>query len=226
MKFFFITLMILGVSCGKYEVSSVGSNTVNELRAVTPGSELSDSDRSNLAAVCSALNNKLNILGQGTSGSFFTFFAVEKDCNNNLISAGNVDVTITNQGNSAYGFKRKSDGQDFLFPNVETPSSGVFSEICSNVANIKAANIDGSAVTFVTTIGISSADCPPVRDEICVKIEKGTVQGTSALIFSRDWIRIRTGGAQGKIGFFTQRKKVTQSYCAQNEALVLEARMK
>lgn len=226
MKLLLLTVAILTTACGKYEISGAGSNTVNELRPLSNASQLTDLDRTNLLAVCSALNTKTNVLNQGTSGSTFTFFSTERDCSKNVVSAGNVDVTIVSQGSNAFGFKRKSDGQDFLFPNVETTSSGLFSDICSNVNNIVSPVVDGSSVTFVTTTGISSSDCAQVGNEVCVKIEKGTVQGTSAVIISKDWIRVRVGGTQGKIGFFTQRKKVTQSYCAQNEALILEASMK
>jgi hypothetical protein len=134
-------------------------------------------------------------------------------------------VTLLNS--SGYVFK-KSDGQNFIFPEVETASSGVFKEICSNLnqsAFSSPLRSSGEALYF-GTLGISTSDCPQRDGELCFSLERAFIQGTTAVVHTQEWIRIRTNPQLPKIGFFSHRKRITKSFCGQGQSQVFTATLK
>ena len=91
---------------------------------MTTRSPLSSGDRSNLSLVCNALAQKASII-PSVLGSSLVFSTVQSDCAGESSSQAGVEVVI--QGNSPQNvFKTKSNNQDFIFPEVETTSSGLW----------------------------------------------------------------------------------------------------
>jgi hypothetical protein len=59
-----------------------------------------------------------------------------------------------------------------------------------------------------------------------VLAEFGTVQGDSATVHTKEWLRVRTTDNKEKyIGFVTYRKKITRSYCGINDVLVFKSNL-
>jgi hypothetical protein len=223
-------LALIGIvaSCGKYDVQGVSGSTVGEVKSLQTAAALSDADRTNLSDICSALSAKSATLST-VGSSVFTFSTSQMDCAKNETADSNVQTVIQGAG-GIYSFKLKSSGLDFVFPNVETNTSGILSSICSGVSTslstLTSPLISGGEAIFFTTSGISSDNCQPGSGEKCVQIEKAIINGSSATVYSKDWLRIRTSTTLGKTGFFTYRKNVAQSYCAQGEAIITKATLK
>jgi hypothetical protein len=154
-----------------------------------------------------------------------TFFASQTDCSGNTVNSGNVEVVIQNNAGN-YVFKKQSDNQDFIFPNVETNTSGVLADVCGSLSNLQNPLTNAQGATYFTTLNISSSDCPPVPGEICVQVESASQQGESFVVHTKEWLRIRTNSTSGKIGFFTQRKKITRGFCGVNQYLSFQASLK
>lgn len=222
MKFPLIALALLAVSCGEYKTAGVSLNKVGEIRAIT-STQATATDRNNIVAVCNALAQKNAILSTAIN-STHTFMAAQSDCTGNNMGSGLVETVLQNNGR--YVFKRKADGLDFILPDVETNEDGVFADLCAAVSNLQNPVTGTSGLTYFSTSGINPADCTQASGEICVKLEKAFVNGNSATVHTKEWIRVRVSGNQGRIGFWTSRKKVTQSFCGANEALTYQATLR
>ncbi len=223
MKYSILLLSILAVSCGEYKTMGGASDRVGDIRQVT-GQDAAASrlDRDNMVKVCNALARKESILMTALN-SIHTFSTSQSDCDGNSIGSGNVNVVLQS-GLSGFVFKRQSDGLDFIFPNVETADSGVLADICADISDLSNPVKGETEVTYFTTSAISSSDCAPSSGEICVKVEKAFFQGSTATIHTKEWLRVRVSSPDNKyIGFVTERKKVTQSFCGRNEALKFQA---
>jgi hypothetical protein len=224
MKFSILILLAFSVSCGRYDVTSGQSASIGEIKSLTVRS-ISASEQNTLSQMCSALSTKTATISSAT-GSTFTFGTSQTDCQGQSVGSGDVATYIQNLG-SSFVFKRRSDNSDFFFSNVETTSSGVLSEICSNLGSLSGGFTTGQEVTYFKTTDILSADCPPASGEVCIYTEKGTDQGNNtAKIHTKEWIRVRLNSNQGKVGFFTYRRKVSQSYCGQNQVQIQSATLK
>jgi hypothetical protein len=218
---FFITL--LAVSCGRYEAPGTTGSSLGQSRSMSI-SQMNGSDRNVITAICSALAIKSLQLPQSIN-TVHKFSTGQTDCSGNIVSSGDVDVVIQNDS-SGYVFKRKSEGLDFIFPVIETNERGIFSAVCGNISALTSPFVNANEAIYISTSGISPEDCRSLQGEVCVAIERASVQGTSATVHTREWIRVRTGGTQGKIGFITQRKRLTKSFCGEGGSLSFEAMMK
>lgn len=225
MKLGTIALLILSVSCGRYKVTGGNTASVGELRQMTTR-QLAADEQESIGQICNALRIKSGTISS-VSGATFTFDTAQTDCNGQSLGSGEVQTTIQNSG---FGptFKRKSDGQDFFFPTVETLTSGTFSELCSSLSTANGVQTNATQeVTFYRSTNIPQNECEPRIGEVCFYLEKGFDQlNGSVKIHTKEWIRVRTASTQGKIGFFTFRRKISQSYCPENQAQVLEATLK
>ncbi|WP_408096794.1 hypothetical protein ACJVC5_17295 [Peredibacter sp. HCB2-198] len=223
MKLAVLSLAVLAFACGKYEGVVPGSS-LGQSRSFQP--IVADSTLlNNVTSICSALTQKNSILNSAVN-SVHNFDASQTNCDGTMLSTGIVKTTIQNIG-SEYQF-RKDDGTSFIFPNVETNTSGIMSSFCSNLSNLQNQTVSSdNIVTSITTSGISSADCSPVAGEICVLIETGPLSGTAFTVTTQEWIRFRVSNSTGqKIGFFTQRKKVSRSFCGTNQSIEYRATLK
>lgn len=222
-KLYLSMAAILLSSCGNYEMTGNRIERVGEILPLT-SRELTTTDRNNLSVICNAFRQKEAIL-PSTMNTLHTFSINQTDCEGNLITNEKTQVTIQS-GLLGYFFKRVSDGQDFIFPQIETTQSGVLKEACDSLNTLSNPLMRENNVTYLTTTGILTSDCSPAYGEVCVKLDQAFVQGEQALVHTKEWLRVRVSSPDGKyIGFVTQRKKVTRSYCGRNEALTFGAKL-
>ena len=223
MKAALLTLIILAVSCGEHKVAQ--QERVGELRQIT-SSAVTGSERSDLEAVCNALSQGQSVLSNSLN-SRHTFSALQTDCSGNTIENGDVQVMIQSSL-SGFVFKRVADGLDFIFPIIETPEVGSLSQICRSLPELTNPIVNGNDITFFTTAAINTTDCRKESGEICVKIEKAFPQNeNSAEVHTKEWLKVRVNSADSRyIGFVTDRKKVTRSFCGRNEVLTFRATLK
>lgn len=218
MKLAVLSLMLLAVACGQYESVSSGSQ-LGQVRAFSPAA-VDPTTASQLSAICNALAQKSSILTSAI-GSTHNFDAAQTTCEDVIVNMGIVQTTIQQFGDFQF---RKTDGTSFIFPNVETDTSGIMQPICANLANLQTQFQTASEVTSVTTTGISPDDCTPLAGETCVLFESGPLSGQSFTVTTKEWVRFRvTNPNNQKIGFFTQRKKVSQSFCGNNQSIQYRA---
>lgn len=223
MKLGFIVLALVTVACGKYGPITGSNEKVGEIKKF---GELLVGDTSVISQICTALDYKSSTISSSINSSFI-FQTNQTDCNGKALINGDIETTIQNQGLGLV-FKNKSDNNDYIFANVETSSSGILSEICGNRANSSNTITTNQEVMSYTT-QVGTDDCPSIGTEKCIYVEKGINMGNNTYkVHTKEWIRVKTdlGSNQRNIGFFTYRKKVTQSYCAQNEVQVLQAILK
>jgi hypothetical protein len=215
MKLLLLSIVVLAASCGKYEVAP-GSSKIGE--KLQP-SALTSSDRSNLQSICNALGSRNTVVN--TTLNFETF---EGDCVGNTITNGVIPTTIQQSG-SNFVLKRKTTGQDFIFPDLESPTQGLLGDICSNLANIENPVQSGAdQVTYATT-GSDIAECGVQNEQLCVVVKRASLQNGDYIVHTKDFMRVKVSdaGRTGKLGYFTFRKKISKSFCGINEQLVFSA---
>lgn len=226
MKFSLILLSFLALSCGKIGTTSSGSNTVGESRSINAFSVVSDTDRNNLNVVCNSAAAKSAIL-PSVVGATYNWSSSTSDCAKKVTNEFNVETIIQNTGTN-FVFKRKDNNQDFIFADVETNTSGILADACS-LLNGGQQNpvVSGSNASYISTSAISSSDCQPTSGEICVSIERASQQGDQFVVHTKDWLRVRVSSPTNeRIGFVTQRKKVTRGSCGTDQVLQFEASLK
>lgn len=225
MKYGFILLSLLSISCGKIDVTTNGSSTVGESRAINAFSVLSDTDRSNISSVCNALGTNASLLPNFV-GASYSFSSSISDCERKITSELNVETVVQSNGQN-FVYKRKDNNQDFIFPIVETNTSGVLADACNLLSGLQNPLISGTSASYITTSGISSVDCSPASGEVCVAIEKASQQGDFFVVHTKEWLRVRVSNqTNSRIGFVTQRKKVTRGSCGIGEVLEFNAALK
>lgn len=220
MKYAFLGVIFLVASCGKYEAP--GSNsTVGQIRSLASTRALGPDEQNALATVCQALGVKASRLPSGLNAPF-SFTTLQTDCEGSTVSSGIVATTIKGETPNFYF---TSQGTNFIFPNVETPTSGVFTQVCNTLGNVQdVSTLTSGEAQWVSTSQATGTDCPGVSGETCVLFETGAVQsGSDFKIHTREWIRIRTNPSLTNYGFFTYRKKITQAFCPENKAINYQA---
>lgn len=219
MKFAILAVIFLAVGCGKYKVGSEG-NSIGELKFLS-SEPISSSDRSQLTIVC----NSLKADATQVEGSSHSFMAIQNDCGRPETSVTDAPVIQTKiQGGV---FKNVGTGLDFLFPTFESKSSGVMADICQNLAALTTTrSFPSGEVQRVTTTGISRENCPNADGEICVQIETGTQQENGYVVHTEEFIRFKTDPNISKQGFWSYRKKVSRSFCNEEEVVITKAQLK
>lgn len=223
MKNIVIPILLVLSSCGDYKAGQNIESPVGEVKAISAPVVISGVEKDNLVSVCNSLSQKELILESAVNTKHI-FNVNQTDCQGKSVSSGDIPVTIQKVG-SSYVFK-KEDGLDFLFSNVETSSDGLFSDICSNLDGLMNPILGQNEVTFISSLGINPNDCSPAFGEICIKLEKAFAQGSTAVIHTKEWIRVRTPSVQGFVGFFTLRKKVSKSFCPEGQTITSSASLK
>jgi hypothetical protein len=225
MKSIALLILLSVTSCGKYDVRGRGGTGLGQVRSINTVTTASASTVAALQLICNALAVKEAALSSAV-GSLLTYSASQTDCEGNPVFVEGSQQVVIQRSAQDYILVKK-DGLPFIFPDVETRTSGVFKDLCNLGASLLNPIINGTEATFISIEGISGSDCSPVfGEETCLALEKGQVSGTDAVITSRDIMRVRTGGTKGRIGFFTQRTKVSQSICSTNGAIISKALLK
>lgn len=223
MKLAVLSLVVLAFGCGKYEAAGTNGQ-LGQSRAFSP--LVADNSLLNAVTnICNALAQKNGILNSAV-GSVHNFDASQTNCDGTLISTGNVQTTIQSFG-SEFQF-RKTEGTSFIFPNVETNTSGVMASICANLSNLQTQTLSANnEVITIATSGFRAEDCTPASGEQCIYFESGPLQGSTYTITNQEWIRFRVSSpTNDRVGFFTQRKKVARSFCGTNKSIQSRALLK
>lgn len=209
------------LACGKYEVDSNGG--IGEIRTLNDPSHLiTGLDRLNLNSICNAMAQKASILPLSVNLEL-TFLTKQKNCTGNPVEQ-TVETLIQSRGES-FVLKKKSDNLDFIFPEIETNTSGVLADICGSIPTLENPVVSGQSATYVRTTGIDRADCAPTSSrELCVQVEKALQQGNTFVVHTREWLKVRVSSQTNeKVGFYTYRKKLSRGYCADRELLDFQA---
>lgn len=215
MKYSLLGLSLLALSCGKIDLStsSSGIGTVKQLQTAS----ISTGDHLVFDSICQALVQKGQKLSL-SQPSGMTFDVVQKDCDGNNVVFDSQVVRVENS--SGYRFVNQTTNAAFVFPEVETSTSGIMKEICGGASSLPI--ISGSEAKTVSASGLSSADCPTASGERCLVVEYGTkVEGTtnSYKIYKKEFVRFNTVTTSGKYGYFTYRKSFSGSVCDQNKSV-------
>ncbi|MGE3608200.1 MAG: hypothetical protein AB7I27_01335 [Bacteriovoracaceae bacterium] len=209
-------LLFLLMGCGK--ISSTNSSfTLREQRSYSPLIASADV-KAELAVICNALAAKVNVLPQ-VLGSSFVFSLSTKSCEQSQLQAPQDVEVVIQRPVSNYVFKVKSSGLDFIYADVETPTSGQLGELCQRYANTLSPITNpfmlsnGNAVWF--SIG-NFSECSPTTAERCVQLETGAADGAQFKIHTKEWIKVRTDANYSRVGFFSQRTTISSSICGIN----------
>lgn len=221
MKLFLLSILVLAAACGKYKVAP-SSSLIGQKLLVSP---LSSLDRTNLQTICNAMASKNVVVN--TNLNFTTF---EGDCAGNTITNGVVPTTIQQSG-SNFVLKRKLTGQDYVFPELESPTQGLLSDLCSNLAANpqtfdNPVQSGSDQVTYSTTSG-DITECSPQPEQLCVVVQRASIQNGEYIVHTKDFMRVKVSNASGtgKLGYFTFRKKIAKSFCGINEQVVFSAEL-
>lgn len=227
MKFAFLAVIFLSVSCGKYDVPGAGG-TVGAVKTYSPAT-VDSTTNSQLRKICTALTTKSNTLASLVNTPH-TFTTVQTDCDDSLV-VDNVDIATTIQADGAnYAFKRSDNGVNFVFPQVDTASYGIMQTVCAQLASpgtvTSPYTLTSGEVQSVNVTSISTKDCQSNSSEICVLFETGTLSGTSYTVHTNEWVKFKIDDTKPRLGFYGYRKKVARSYCSENDSVRFEAILK
>ncbi len=225
MKIMTVMLCLLMISsCGRVEVAATnGVGDFKNLSSLT----IDQNQMSAISTLCQSLTRKNTALPALVNTPYVFSYSSKKCSDSGISAAADVATTLQNLGNS-YKFLQ-ANGSTFYFGEVETPTSGSLSRICQQMADTGGLTnpiVSGSEVLFITA-GIAGVDCPPVDNESCLFLEKGTSDGNGlAKIHTKQWIRFNTKISSGRDGFFTYQKQITSKGCNEGAFSVNQAILK
>ncbi len=218
-----LTLLCLGaIACGRSTVTPSSEGVIGQVRSLAV-SAVSSVDRLGVTEICQALLQKETI-ASSLLNTTHQFSTSQTNCDGSTQSAEASTVTIQQDGANLV-FKRPNNAT-FLFPEIETTRSGALAEVCASVTNLSSPIVSETEALFFTTSAISSDDCVPRAAEKCILLERGFVSGTTARVHTREWLRIVTDNTQGRIGFVNFRRKVSRSFCPDNQVISQSATLK
>jgi hypothetical protein len=219
-----VVLSLLGVlSCGRTSAPSSGSDgVIGQVRtlAVAPAAP---ADATAVSEICQALLQKEAMVST-LLNTTHRYVALQTNCDGTTQSLEEVSVTIQQDGGDVV-FRRASN-LAFLFPQLETTRSGVLAGVCATATNLVNPIVTDSEALFFTTSGIRAADCLPGAGERCILLERALIQGTTATVHTREWLRIVTNANQGRLGFYNLRRRVSRSFCPLNQSILQSATLK
>ncbi|HXH29590.1 MAG TPA: hypothetical protein VNJ01_02145 [Bacteriovoracaceae bacterium] len=223
MKISFLILVSVLASCGEIKKSG---NSVGEIRTFSPVT-VDQNSAGRIATICQALAQKSQVLAQALNTAH-TFEVNQTDCAGAPIDSGPTEVRIQKNANGEYVFRRTSDGLDFVYPDVETATSGIMSRLCANQEQlVNPFKIENDQVVWFRATGTSSEDCRPTSDELCILLETATPEYPGSYkIHTKEWVTFRVNTLKEKLGFFSQRKTVSSSICGLNQSRQIKATLK
>lgn len=211
---------LLSVGCVK-ENSEIPSSGM-EVRRFDPLS-VAPEDLSRLKAICDALASKEERL-PSLESSAYTFAYSEKGCNESSpVPEKEMKVSIQKEGTN-YVF-RKGLNENFAFSNVETATTGVMAEICSNIHDLRSPLQTSSKGAVWFTTFARKTDCISDYNSICIHLAKGEYVGdVDYKIHSNEWIKFKV--REERTGFFTERKLVSNADCGEGKSIEKRAWLK
>lgn len=180
-------------------------------------------DLDRIKAICDALASKEERL-PGLISSAYTLSYSEKGCNDKELGAAKaVGVTIQ-KPDSIYVF-RKANNENFIFPNVETFSSGSMAKICANLSTLVSPFQTSSKGAMWFTTFTRAKDCSSDFESVCIQIDRGELaKNLEYTIHTSEIIRFKISGAQ--TGFYLDRKLVSLADCDQGKRIERRASLK
>lgn len=225
MKFALIILSFLVISCGSDKMNGSLRNGVGEQRAVNAFTAIPNNDRNGISQVCNALAQKASVL-PNVVGTTLLFSASQTDCTGNVNPEASVETVIQSNGLN-FVLRRKSNNQEFIFPDLETNTQGLLADYCGQINILQNPLVSGTSASYITTSGIDPNNCTPASGEVCVQIERASLQGDFYVVHTKDWLRVRISSpTNDRIGFYTQRKKTTRGICGDNEVMEMQATLR
>lgn len=225
MKILALISLLALISCGDAPKSSDGlGKTINNQERT-----LSKDDRDRIEFICNALDSKEDILSVLLTNKY-TFGYSEKSCGSSEAETKDVVTSIERQGGD-YVFE-KNDGSLFGFPDVETRSQGVMTQICKglhdqwgNYQNLTIPVKTSSTGRMWFTTKTDEKYCKSDANGLCIYIEKGTaVDDNTSQIHTQEWIKFSMVGKQR--GFFIERLLVSSAGCSNKKNIEKKARLK
>jgi hypothetical protein len=216
MKILILSTLLVTFSCGKMDLK-VG-DSLGDFKSVEPLS-LGDQQINLLNSVCSGIVQKTSALPLLINTNL-TFSYSMKGCVDSAFS-GPLDVPTTIQNiNNSFRIV-KSDSSAFYFSDLETTDSGTMSLICKQLtesANLQSPINLGVEYLFISTQGISSENCAPATNEVCIEVSKGTLDPSGlAKIHTKEWVRFSLDSTKGRKGFFTSKKQISSLACPEGK---------
>jgi hypothetical protein len=220
-KILLLPLMLFIFSCHSEKgtpIESLGKVRKYEPLAVT----LEDSER--IRAICNALAAKEDLLSVLVStGEEYVFNYYQKGCSEPSAPAPKNLVTTIQREVSGYIFQSKN-GESFGFPEVETNTQGIFSEICQNTERLMSPILTNTGAMWFTSF-TSNEHCQSDAEGICIHFQKGSfVQDFDYIVHTNEWIKIKT--MNSRRGFFLERKLISSANCSGKNEFHKEARLK
>jgi hypothetical protein len=217
MKFFLLSALIISTACGKLTPSS--SNLGSELKYEPQA--ISTSETKSLANLCTVLSSKNALLSQ-SPGQTFTFDVSKRTCEEDSLSSPASMVV----GLDGTHLREATNGLSFAFSDIETNVSGMMKEICSDLTaltNPKKLS-SGNIMRFSLR---PSAECSPTSRELCVYFETATpYKDDSYKIITKEWIKFQMDPTLSRVGFFTERRRITSALCAPEKSSEVFAALK
>jgi hypothetical protein len=206
-----LAVLIL-TGCGRYEVPiSVGESRSTDPIVVDPAV---------VSRICQALSQKVPNSLVNTQAAFTIS---RKGCDDKKLSVP-FDITTTIQNSlNGYTFVQSSGIVPF-FGEIETTDKGTMSPVCTQLATgtLTSPVANNNEFIFFNTSSVNPEECSPRSgNEVCILIEKASGSGTNtATVHTKEWIRFNLDTTQGKAGFFTLKKQITSTSCAEGKTLI------
>jgi hypothetical protein len=216
MKVLVLSSLLIMASCGN--IDGVGTTTLGQEKTYSPVTA-DASLTAQLAVICQSLQQKAQVLSQLTTTPY-VFDVSKKACTDSNYSSALKTPVLIQKPNSTYIFKLNPSGLDFVFPNVETDTSGSLGEICAALSSLtNPMKLQNGNVIWLSTAAKDS-DCKVSSgDERCLAIETGYLSYTTQMyvVNSKEWIKFYTLLNKPRTGFFNYRKLVSNAQCAVGE---------
>jgi hypothetical protein len=218
--------MLVLLGCGKIESNGF---TLGEVRTFSPLT-IEASEKKRLAQICNSLKTKVQNLSINSSQNL-SFNLQQKNCSEvsglDDVPATLVEVSVEiNPPN--YKLRRTDTAQYFAYPDLETAESGLMKNVCSKLDELTSPlMLDGGVPIWIKTSNISAKDCGPKANEICLQVDYAVGVGSNKYeIKSREWLKFQLDPSLPYFGFFTERRTLSSSLCALNQASETKAVLK
>lgn len=224
MKILF-SILILSLGCGRVEVGNSKGTSLGSVRTISPVT-VNSAEKSQIQSICSAIAQKTTNLAMTANFSYLFNFS-QKICGNVTVPAQDANVLLQSNGAGGYSFKN-SNGQNFVFPEVETTTTGSMAKICASLTNLQNPIAAGNG-NFIWMSTTSTPNCVSNTNQRCIQLETGIptdATNTSYRIISTEVMKFNIQPSQPNLGFYTDRRFLTNVSCGNNQFSDTSAFMK
>jgi hypothetical protein len=203
MKLFWMMSLILLGACGKVEVDS---NVQLGTPKLTAPEKIGTSDVEKIQKICNALKEKERLISDNLSLEYVMSGSTKACTDSGFAPLADVSVKLVDQS----GYKFFEGSVPYYFSDVETENSGILGQICQSLSLGVSPIMIGADYVFFDVD--DSSDCVSGGNQQCIRVEKAAKSSdTEAKIFSREWIKVKLD--QPNLGFWTYKKRISQSSC-------------